>query len=1096
MTGAYAEIARLLRAARRRQTGIVLLARAGTGLAATLLCLLAGAIALRSGARLPLRFAALAGAALALLWGAAQVARDLLRGLWSDEAAARTLAAGEPALRSALESSVELTRDRARIAEAGQLSVGLLDAHVAQTAARVKGLDLSRALPSRAARPAAWLLAAAVLACVVSLAAGRGALARSFLRVLRGDPAGSPSQVDPITGDIELTYQYPAYMHREPRTLSGTGGEIRAPKGTEVTVRTRADRVVAAAELVIDAEAAQPPAPAALQGTGAGPGTADAAAPVSSVPASPAASAASVAPSAPAAPASRRTALRVEGGRELSGSFLVMGAGSYRFRFLDAKGRLLVEGPPIPIVVEPDAFPTVRITAPDKEVEVDPGAVVEIGWQAEDDVAVGEVTLVVKPEGPEAEEQRIPLRSGDPVRRDEGSHSLALAPLHAAEGERFTYHLEAQDTDDVSGPKVSSSDAQVIRIYSEAEHRRQVLERARQAYEELVAVLGDRLDLGAQGPLSTEERLPQAQALDGRTRLLTEHLREAARAVRRDPAGPRPVAQALDNVAQEVRFAVEGAIASRSRLSLALRLQRESPDELRRQRARDEGRVALQMVHHDDSSVEGVMEKGVLYLEQLLDKQRAEDLVRLAKDLSKKRRDLADLMERYRKAPSEGAKQELLAEVRRMREQVRDLLGRMAELSKGFNDEHMNEEALAELAKSQDLMGGLDEVEKKLAQGDVEGAMKALDQMASAMDRMTAGLDRTAGLPDEKSRALLQEMLAFKEQLGKIEREQKEAAAETDKIRAEYRRKVAERLKQAEELLQHLHELAVAARKDVESARPGITFRAEPDYETTGEALAELERALAMRELDGAADASRRTQPPLERLSGYLEEDASSLGGPLGGKGRAEVDDAQRKVADAVPKVREIKDQLSRLFPDPRSVLSKEDQKKLGELAKRQGELEKEAGELQEALALLSKKAPVFPPSAQGELGESRGHMGEAAEELGGRNPQRGHGQQQLALDALARFRKGLEDAAKSMQQGGGGQGEGFPFPFAEGGQEDGQGRGEDGFDPSREKVKIPGAEAHKVPEAFRKDLLEAMKQGTPERYRADVQRYYEELVK
>ena len=48
----------------------------------------------------------------------------------------------------------------------------------------------------------------------------------------------------------------------------------------------------------------------------------------------------------------------------------------------------------------------------------------------------------------------------------------------------------------------------------------------------------------------------------------------------------------------------------------------------------------------------------------------------------------------------------------------------------------------------------------------------------------------------------------------------------------------------------------------------------------------------------------------------------------------------------------------------------------------------------------------------------------------------------------------------------------------------------------SREKVKIPGAEAHRVPEEFRKDLLDAMKQGAPERYRSEVQRYYEELVK
>jgi hypothetical protein len=209
-------------------------------------------------------------------------------------------------------------------------------------------------------------------------------------------------------------------------------------------------------------------------------------------------------------------------------------------------------------------------------------------------------------------------------------------------------------------------------------------------------------------------------------------------------------------------------------------------------------------------------------------------------------------------------------------------------------------------------------------------------------------------------------------------------------------------------------------------------------------------------------------------------------------KPRPQVDMAQRRVAQAAPKIREVRDQLSRLFPDPRSVLSKEEQARLGEISKRQSDLEKEAAELQEALSELSLKAPIFPPSAQGQLSDSRGHMGEAASELGNRNPQRGHGEQELALDALARFRKGLEDAAKGMQQGEG-SGGGFPLPFAEAGSEEREG---DGADPSREKVKIPGAEAHKVAEAFRKDLLEAMKQGTPERYRADVQRYYEELVK
>jgi chromosome segregation ATPase len=417
----------------------------------------------------------------------------------------------------------------------------------------------------------------------------------------------------------------------------------------------------------------------------------------------------------------------------------------------------------------------------------------------------------------------------------------------------------------------------------------------------------------------------------------------------------------------------------------------------------------------------------------------------------------------------------------------------MAELSKGFNDEHMNAEALAELAKSQDLMSGLDEVEKKLAQGDVEGAMKALDQMASSMDRMLAGLSRTAGMPDEKARALMKEMLAFKEQLEKLEKAQQGTAAETEQLRGEYRKRVADRLKNAEAALKKLQDLARSAREDVDGARNGVTQRAQPDYEVADDALKDLERALSMRELEGANDAVRRAQPSVDRLSQVLREDAS-LGlsaAPLTGRQPSVVDGARRKIDDAAPKVQEIRDQLAKLFPDPRSVMSQEEQKRLGDLSRKQRGLEDQAEALQKRLSELSEQAPVFPPSAQAQLGESRGHMGQAAAELGNRNPQRGRGEQDLALDALGRFKKGLEDAARKQQGQSGGGGEGFPFPFAESGDQQG-----DGFDPSREKVKIPGAEAHKVPEEFRRDLLEAMKQGTPERYRGDVQKYYEELVK
>ena len=215
-----------------------------------------------------------------------------------------------------------------------------------------------------------------------------------------------PPSLDPITGDIEVTYRYPAYTKRDPRTLSGTGGELRAPRGTEVRLVTRADRVVKAAELVVEMEGAARAEPKKSSGGAAG---------------QPAAA-------APEGKTLQHVALAVENGRGLSGRFVLDGAGSYRFRYLDAKSRLLAEGPPIPIAIEPDAFPQARIVAPARELEVDAGAVVDVEWQAEDDFGLSEVALVLKP--PAGPDQRRILRKGDGLRRDGGTQPLALAAEH------------------------------------------------------------------------------------------------------------------------------------------------------------------------------------------------------------------------------------------------------------------------------------------------------------------------------------------------------------------------------------------------------------------------------------------------------------------------------------------------------------------------------------------------------------------------------------------------------------------------------------------------------------------------------------------
>ncbi len=44
-------------------------------------------------------------------------------------------------------------------------------------------------------------------------------------------------------------------------------------------------------------------------------------------------------------------------------------------------------------------------------------------------------------------------------------------------------------------------------------------------------------------------------------------------------------------------------------------------------------------------------------------------------------------------------------------------------------------------------------------------------------------------------------------------------------------------------------------------------------------------------------------------------------------------------------------------------------------------------------------------------------------------------------------------------------------------------------------KVDIPDEDPNRAPRELRKDVLDAMKQGAPDRYKEQLKRYYEELV-
>ena len=342
----------------------------------------------------------------------------------------------------------------------------------------------------------------------------------------------------------------------------------------------------------------------------------------------------------------------------------------------------------------------------------------------------------------------------------------------------------------------------------------------------------------------------------------------------------------------------------------------------------------------------------------------------------------------------------------------------------------------------------------------------------------------------------MKEMLAFKKQLEDVERDQEQVASETEQVEG----RVPQAARRADEAARGERPRSWSSSRrrrgsEVAQAEKGVSLRSEDDFAQSRDRLRDLERALQGRDFDAALQSVRRALAPVQRLAVGLHDDAfiaerypqlqdpGSARRPRGaaprdggaparapGEGRAgaDVPGSAHRAAGA----RSSRSWAS--WPSARASSSS-----------RPASCSRSSQE-------LAQKAPVFPPQAGEMLGGSQRHMQRAQGELAQRNPQRGHGEQRQALGRSGALQGAGSRRWRRTRRAAAGAGEDSRSRSAQ----DSGGREGDGFEASREKVEIPGADQYKVPDEFRKDLLEAMKQGAPEPYKGEVKRYYEELVK
>jgi hypothetical protein len=1008
-----------LAAMRRRLLMRAAIETAGFGAALLAFCLLA--LAVVASATGPAGFwptvTVVAMAALAIGAVAMGVLRPA-RQLRDDHAAAKRAGTLVPPLASDLLSAVELgdgvlpVSATATDAGAGALvSPSLVRAFHADVARALAPVDPRALVPLR---PAALAVAAFVAA--MALLAGAASLFPAIatgLRTLVHRPTlfeGAAVSLGPLVGDVRVTYQYPAYTGLPARTVEGSTGDLVAVKGTRVRLEARPLRSSRKALLLLGEAGERGELPAALANG------------------------------------------------MLSVELTLSESGVYRFWLQPTLGRSVREQGSHRLEAEADTPPRVEIQGPADRLELATPRPIEVGYTASDDYGLGPVELVYRVgDGPE---QRQLLRDARGARTAQGRTLWDPASSALVAGERIGYRIEARDRDEISGAKVGSSRTLYVVIQNARESLEDRLDRQREVLERLVGDLGDRLEHAPDARPSNDDGAVDPTARLGAFAAVHEaeesHLALLGRLIdddRREGSLGKPLRAALAGVADRLEHHL-----------------RQEADALTAARGKPAA-VASFVAKLDDLSAKHVveLERDVLLLDDLVGRQRLEDLANLGKELTDAHQRLQDLLTRYKATKDEGLRRQLEREARELRARISELAQKMAAL-KQRNDVPEEWRNMPDLKAVEAQARKFDDLLEKGSAGDLQQALAQLgDDLRGLRQMLDQNLDGFGAerFPQE-NRAAAELM----KKIGEIEGDERALEKETQALAEKQQAETDKRLKgQLEEFLRKETEKIDKLKQKLATVPTGDPESAlAEDVERARDSAKQMMRLLNERDLAEAKGEAERAATNLDRAADHLQEG----GAPEPKRGRrkspAAADAEREKSTEAVSEARglaqEIADDLEQLLPKSSDTMSPAEREQARQQSERQGAIGNRTDETADEAARKLGKMPGME-KAEGELKSAANRMRQAAEMLKRSEAKSAGAAERDAAERLAKLRDSMQE--RSMG-----------------------GSSKQRHDP----VRIPGADESSAPRAWRQELLDAMKEKAPERFRDEVRRYYEELVK
>ena len=1022
----------------------------------TLIAAILGGIGVGTCARIagaPERAAALLGL-LVLTLGILATLLDVVfawrRSAMSPLAVARWLdgLAASPG-RARILDAEELRRDFGRAGESEALARAAIDA--ALEAAEGSGLaDLARRVARRRISIRARL-AYGLLGLNVAVGFWDPSAYRDVTTALTTAEGVAASLVaappEPRLDELKLSFRYPEHSGRPPRTVRSSTGRIEALAGTEVVIETRSREPVSGAILVLE-DGPEVDANGWTEDEEA-----------------------------------RTRKIAVEtAGRSLRARFVVSRGGRYRFELKTAAGERQVERRGHDIILELDAPPKVRLIEPEESpLEVNRTDRVKVVFEAEDDFLLGEARISWRVLGTTREGHTEPSRDSVGKRKLKGRLRFDLRKLDLQPGDRISYWVEVFDNDGVSGPKVGASEAKALHIYSKRTHHQRILEIEMKALDAVVNLLGDHLE----SPYSRTdvrkealELLEQVHAMSAAAEATMDALDAAAVASAKDPLGPERIDAAFRQAKEEIQRR-QGSIERARRRALAVVANPRSDDF-----------SVLSDLSNGQERMVGTTERHSVYLSDLIDDQRMMDAEALAKELRDQQRALREALQAYKDEPTPETRAAIERAIQDIQSRIQEIMSELSKLRAEIPTDYVSQDAL------EDRSGELDELMRKVEEGDLDGAMRDLDEMLGQTERMLSQLQEgREELQTREYSEITERAEKLWQRLEQTKARQRDLANRTEKIANEVRERSKERLGDASDLVSDLVERLERAEKALEPVRPERHMPDAEPFEHIERRLADGKSAVKNQDFGAAKEVLEQMLDHVEQLERDVRRraDQAERFGDVFGMGE-HAEKTRQALQDSKKPVEEVLEEIEKITPDPSRLLDDDERQQLKRYGKEQNELSEEAENIQRELEELGEQLPIVGPEVRQALDEARGAMSSSETQLGQGDAPGAVGEERRAAEALERLSKQLEEMGS--QQGGGQGGAGVPLPFGQpkGSSSENQRGGQGQL--NRDKVEIPKPEEFQAPTEFREDILEAAKESAPERYKEAVRRYYEELVK